>query len=222
MTRLERQDHLFTLHLGDDENRITLAVIQELEGRLDEVLQSAGDGPAALIVAADGKYWSTGIDLEALSAAPAAEQEAFLPALNRLLGRILCFPVPTVAALNGHVFAGGALMALAMDYRVMRTGRGWFCLPEIDIQVPFHPAMTSLLRAKLSPRVLRDAVLTGHRYTAEEALAAGIVDHDCTVTDLPAQAAATISPLAEKARPAYAKFKRDLYGELAHELGYQA
>ena len=72
-----------------------------------------------------------------------------------LLRRILTFPMVTVAAIRGkclmctysmfhdspmplgHAFAGGAMLSLAHDYRVMRTGRGWFCLPEIKLKMLF-------------------------------------------------------------------------------------
>ena len=130
--------------------------------------------------------------------------------------------MPLAAALNGHAFAGGALLALAADYRVMRSDRGWFCLPEIDIQVPFAPPMMELLKTKLSPNVLRDAVLTGRRYTAEEGIAAGIVDKACTLEKLEEETAALLRPLSEKGRVPYTKFKKDVYGDLAKSFGHEA
>ena len=46
----------------------------------------------------------------------------------------------------GHAFAGGALLSLAHDYRVMRTGRGWFCMPEIKLKLRFTMDFLQLLR----------------------------------------------------------------------------
>ena len=58
---------------------------------------------------------------------------------------MLIFPVPTIAALNGHAFAAGMMLALAHDYRVMRDDRGFLCLPEVDLHMPFAPGMNSII-----------------------------------------------------------------------------
>jgi enoyl-CoA hydratase/carnithine racemase len=62
------------------------------------------------------------------------------------LGRLLCFPVPTIAAINGHAFAGGFMLAFAHDYRIMRTDRGFLCLPEIDLGMGLLPGMNAIIR----------------------------------------------------------------------------
>lgn len=211
---------IFTLTMNSGENRFTLDFIKQCNAQLDEILERAGDGPAALVLTGEGKYWSNGIDLESLSTAAPEDQVAFLPALNALLGRLVSFPMPTLAAINGHTFAGGALLALTCDYRIMRTERGWFCLPEVDIQVPFAPAMHTLMKSKLSQATLREAVLSGRRYTGDEALEAGIVDALCDVSELAATCATTLTPLAQKGRSIFAQMKNGLYGDVATELGW--
>lgn len=56
--------------------------------------------------------------------------------LNALLGRFLTFPIPTIAAINGHCFAGGFTLALAHDFRIMKQAEGkaqiWCALNEVD------------------------------------------------------------------------------------------
>ena len=88
----------------------------------------------------------------------------------------MAFPVPTVAAMNGHAFAAGAMLALAHDYRVMRGDRGFFCLPEVDIKIPLAPGMNALIKCRLSPTVFRDTILTGRRIGGMEAKELAIVD----------------------------------------------
>lgn len=51
-----------------------------------------------------------------------------------------------VMVLAGHAFAGGALLALAHDARVMQTKRGWISLPEVFLQLPFRPGMLELIK----------------------------------------------------------------------------
>ena len=100
---------------------------------------------------------------------------ALLESVHALYARLLGFAAPTVAAVQGHAFAGGAMLALAHDIRVMRADRGWFCLPEVDINIPFTPGMSALITARLPVNAAHEAMTTGRRYTAPEALGAGIV-----------------------------------------------
>ena len=123
-----------------------------------------------------------------------------LPAANgqSILSRLLTFGLPTVAAINGHAFAGGFLLSLACDHRVMRTERGFLCMNEIDIGFALTPGMNALLDAKLPKHVMRDTVLQGRRWTAEEAVAQGFVDAVEAVEGLPAAAAAVAASHAPK------------------------
>src|SRR4029453_6531940 len=84
--------------------------------------------------------------------------------VQNLLARVLSLPVPTVAALQGHVVAAGAMLAPAHDFRGMRADRGYFCLPEVDIHIAFTPGMSALIQARLTPQVAHEAMTTGRRY----------------------------------------------------------
>jgi len=113
----------------------------------------------------------------------------FLNNFYILAARLLTLSVITVAGINGHAFAGGWLIAACCDYRVMNKNKGFVCMNEIDmnltpndsnIEVGMFPGvdlkMTSVLQSKFSQRIIRDMYLTGKRYTAPEALVAGLVD----------------------------------------------
>ena len=65
--------------------------------------------------------------------------------------------MPTVAAVQGHVFAAGAMFALSHDVRVMRADRGFFCLPEVDIRIPFSTGMSALVQGRLVKQVAHEA-----------------------------------------------------------------
>src|SRR5262249_8288969 len=142
--RLSREGNVYLLWLGGGQNRMNLDWIGAVEAHLGELEKSPA--PRALVTSASGKCWSTGIDLDWI-AANAEKTEEFLERLHALLARVLALGVPTVAAIQGHVFAAGAMLALAHDQRVMRRDWGYFCLPEIDLSLPFTPAMTELIRA---------------------------------------------------------------------------
>lgn len=86
------------------------------------------------------------------------------------------YPMPTIALINGHCFAGALMTAMMHDYRIMNPHRGYLCLNEVDLGVPLKPAMSSIFRQKTSPQTYRTLVLEGKRFKALEALEAGIID----------------------------------------------
>ena len=210
MPTLDRQGDLYVLHLGDDENRIGPDFIESVLGHLDEV--AAAPPPRALVTAASGKFFSFGLDVGWMRANRDRVPE-HLSNLHELLARFLELPVPTVAAIQGHAFAGGALLALAHDHIVMRADRGYFCLPEIDIQVPFSPGLMRLITSAMPERTAREVVLTGRRYGGEDAVAAGIVDEAVPEAELLGAAMAWAEPAAAKDPATFAAMKRGLYAE---------
>lgn len=173
MPTLERDGDVFVLDLGDGDNRFNQDLITSINAALDEV--TAAPTPRALVIGATGKIWCNGLDLDWLAANLDVVPQ-FVRELHELLARILELPVPTVAAIQGHCFAGGAMLAIACDERVMREDRGYFCLPEIDIRIPFTPGMAALIRDRLLPQVARESMTTGRRYGGSEALEAAIVE----------------------------------------------
>ncbi len=132
---------------------------------------------------------------------------------------MLALPIPTVAAMNGHSFAGGGMFALAHDYRVMRADRGFFCLPEVDIQLPLAPGMQALIGAKLDAATRRDLILSGRRIGGGEAAALRVVDESVPAGEVLSAAVARAAALANKSRATYGALKRGLYVEAIRLLG---
>jgi Delta3-Delta2-enoyl-CoA isomerase len=203
---LEKQGNVFVLRMSAGENRFSFPFFDELEAALDEVMKSSG--AAALVTVGEGKFYSNGIDLEWLSKQTFDPSE-FIGRMHRVYAKVLAFPMITVAALNGHAFAGGAMLALAHDFRVMRTDRGYFCLPEVDISIPFTVPMSALIRHRLHPVVAHEAMVTGRRFTAAEALAARIVDDTATEEAVLSRAVSLAEPLAGKERGTLGAIKRN-------------
>ncbi len=173
MPKLDRQDNIYVLDLGDGENRFHPDWIASVNGALDEVERA--EGHRALVTTATGKFYSNGLDLDWLFA-HAEQREDYLGTVHALLARMLSVPVITVAALQGHAFAAGAMFSLAHDFRVMRADRGFWCLPEADINLPFSPGMSALIQSRLAPQTAHEAMVTARRFGGHDAFAAGIVD----------------------------------------------
>ena len=210
MIDLERDGDVVVLRMRAGENRFNRGFIDAMNAALDEV--EAMEGSPALVTTGEGKFYSNGLDLAWMQGEGAADLDPFIADVHRMFARFLAFPLPTVAAMNGHAFAGGAMFALAHDYRVMRSDRGYFCLPEADLGVPLVDGMTALIREKIgSGPVLRDAVLAGERFASVEAVAASFVDVEAPEDGVLDAAIALVAPLAGKDRSTRQALKRGLY-----------
>ena len=207
--RIDVDAGIAVVTLGDGPNSVTDAFVADANAALDAV---EADGEVrAVVTTGAGKHYSNGFDLDFLGSLEGAAFTAFFLDSRALLARVLTFPLPIAAALNGHAFGIGAMLALAHDVRVARSDRGWFCLPEIDLGMRFHPSMTALIGARLPAGTRHEAILTGRRYGGAEAVAAGIAQAQAGEGDLVAAAAALLAPFAGKDPALVAKMKRDLY-----------
>jgi Delta3-Delta2-enoyl-CoA isomerase len=215
MPHLTQDGDVLLLHLGSDENRFHPDWIAQVSDALDEA--EAAGGPRALVTVAEGKFWSNGLDLEWVAAHP-DELSFYLAAAQSLLARMLTFPAPTVAAIQGHCFAAGAMLALAHDFRVMRADRGYFCLPEVDLGMPFTPGMSALIQARLTPAAAHTAMVTGRRYGGTDALAAGLVDQVADEGQVRLAAIELAAPLAAKNGETMGLIKTGMYGPVVHAL----
>jgi Delta3-Delta2-enoyl-CoA isomerase len=209
MIDLHRDGPVFVLAMNAGENRFEPGFLAAFESALDEVERAPA--PAALVTSGAGKFYSNGLDVAWMMAnGPTAAGEMIQRTLA-VIGRVLTLPVFTVAAVNGHAFGAGAQLAVAHDLRLMRTGRGYWCMPEIDMPAPLHPGMVAILQARIPAAAVHEAIATGRRFGGEDAAAAGIVDRAIGEDVLLATAVDAAAAMAGKAHPVMARLKRSLY-----------
>ncbi|HEY5014941.1 MAG TPA: enoyl-CoA hydratase/isomerase family protein [Acidimicrobiia bacterium] len=215
---LDQHGDVWVLTMRNGENRFDLESIAALHAALDRVEQV--ETPVALVTTGEGKFYSNGLDLDwLLSAGP--EAAGFIDDVHRLLGRVLGFAGVTVAAVNGHAFAGGAMLTAAHDAVVMRDDRGYWCLPEVDLGLPLSPAMYAVVAAHISEPTLRVALHSGRRYSAADALAAGIVHEVATESAVVERAIARASEVASKNRDVIRAHKRLMYADALRLCGVE-
>lgn len=212
----EQGDGVVVVRWDDGENRLNLSSVGEWHDVLDDL--GSRTGPLAVVVTGTGKYFSNGLDLARISEVP-EEAGAIVEGVHRLLGRLLLLPAWTVFALNGHAFAAGAMIASTGDARLMRTERGYWCVPEVDLGLPFTPEMTAALTARLPWPAATQAMISGRRYDAPAAAAAGIVDEAVPVEHLLERAVEQAAAVASKDRSVIADHKRQLFGAAAATCG---
>ncbi len=171
-----------------------------------------GRGRPSLVTTARGKIYSNGLDLDWLRAQDEEQLAGYVVAVHEVFARLLELPVPTVAAVPGHAFAAGGMFALAHDFRVMRADRGWFCLPEVDLGIPFTDGMAALIQARLTPQVAHEVMTTGRRYGGVEAHSLQIVDLAVPEDDVVPTALKLAADLAPKAGATLGRIKTTMYG----------
>ncbi|RAG84095.1 enoyl-CoA hydratase/isomerase family protein [Streptacidiphilus pinicola] len=215
MPTLDRDGDVFVLDIGDGENRFHPDWLAAVNGLLDEVEQA--EGPKALVTTATGKFFSNGLDLDWL-VANADRADWYVETVQALFARVLALPFVTVGALQGHTFAAGAMLSLAHDLRVMRADRGFWCLPEADINIPFTPGMSALIQARLAPQTAHAAMVTARRYGGLDALAAGIVDATADEAGLRTAAIELARAQAAKAGPTVGTIKERMYAPVLETL----
>ncbi|HHC08682.1 MAG TPA: enoyl-CoA hydratase/isomerase family protein [Actinobacteria bacterium] len=213
---LARDGAVYVLDLGAGENRIDGEFLDAFAACLDRV--EASDPPRALVTTGSGRFYSNGLDLEAFADETPPRRAEFLGRFERLLGRLLVAPFVTVAAIVGHCYAGGALLALAHDLRVMRADRGFFCLPSVDVGIPFTPAMTRLVTAKIPPPVSQVLVVTADRIGGEEAARTGVVSEALPAAEVVPRAVELAAAAADKDPETLATVKRRLYDPVVSRI----
>jgi Delta3-Delta2-enoyl-CoA isomerase len=213
---LERQGGVFVVQMVDGENRFNRPFVEAMHRALD-IIESY-DGPCAMVTTGSGKFYSNGLDLEWLGSGE--DTTGFLESVYALFARILGLDVYTVAAVNGHAFAAGAMLASVHDSVIMRADRGYWCLPEVDLGFPLTPEMYAALAAHIELKVLAQASLTGRRFSAEDAVAAGIAAESQGEDNVLPRAVEIASGLADKNRRVIAAHKTLLYGQaIANTVG---
>jgi enoyl-CoA hydratase/carnithine racemase len=100
----------------------------------------------------------------------------------------------------------------------MRADRGFWCLPEADIDIPFTRGMSALIQARLAPQTAHEAMTTARRYGGHDARAAGIVDHAVPEDAVRSTALQLAAAQAGKAGATLATIKTRLYGPVLDVL----
>ncbi|UCD91049.1 MAG: enoyl-CoA hydratase/isomerase family protein, partial [Desulfobacterales bacterium] len=142
----------------------------------------------------------------------------FLNQFTRLYTYMFLYPKPIVAALNGHAIAGGCMLALACDYRVMVSGRAKISLNEISFGSSVFAGSTEMLRFCVGNRNATEVLYSGAMYTAEEAKVLGLIDAITAEEDLIHEATKKAMDLGEKPGPAFTSIKLLLRKSVAEAM----
>jgi len=166
--------------------------------------QAESDGAKVLVITGRPGFFSGGLDLKLLPTLSASELGDFLITFARTMLRVFSFPVPTIAAINGHAIAGGAMLTFACDRRFALDGPYRIQMNETLIGLPLPSWMFLIARSAIPSRWRNEALLHARAYNPNEALERGILD---------AVAQDAESLAAQVSLPAYAASKKNLLQE---------
>lgn len=185
---------------------------------LEQVMRDlAADPPRGLVLTGAGRTFSAGLALPQLVDLDRAEMRTFMQAFSRAMAAVLTLPTATVAAVNGHAIAGGCVLALMCDHRMMCDGPGRIGLNEVAIGIGLPASVVAPLRARVPARSLAPIALAGDLFAPAEALALGLVDDVVPQIDLDVLAIERAAELAGAA-PAVAQVKAALLRPVLTEL----
>ena len=171
------------------------------------IAQIAASDARALVLVGEGRIFSAGVDLPRLVEGGRRYLEAFLPELSECFLDLFRFPRPAIAAVNGHAIAGGCVLACCCDRRLMTRGAARIGVPELRVGVPFPITVLEIVRSCLPTPIAQEMIIAGATYTAEEALARGVVHELVDEAGVLARAVAVAEEMAAVPAVAFAQSK---------------
>jgi enoyl-CoA hydratase len=210
-----QNESILTLRLAHGKaSALDVELLDTLLRELDQV----ADDTHGLVLTGTGSIFSAGVDLFRLTREGADYVRRFLPLLSRFVRALFSFPKPVVAAANGHAIAGGCVIVLASDARLMAEGAGRIGLPELLVGVPFPTAALEVVRFAVPRDKVQSLIYTGRTLLPRDALVAGLVDEVVASDDLLARAQEVARQLSLIPPPVYRMMKQAVRAEALERM----
>lgn len=180
---------------------------------LDAALETHAQDPAvrvAVLGTAVPGFFCNGLDPDAVHGASVAQIRELIQYFFSVLKKLLFFPVPVVAAINGHAMGYGAMLALMSDFRLMLDKGARIAFPEINIGIGLPVFVASPLQDVVGMNQARDLLLYGKALKGPDALAIGLIDELHDGAELDAAAHKTAKKLAGLSNSAVRSMKTTL------------
>ena len=216
-----KDENVAIITMTNGENRQNLVFGKTLSAMLDEIIadKSITD---LIITSNDEKNFSQGIDVEWIMGQMQKNEHQpvtdFINEMDNVFKKLLLYPVPVIAAINGHAFGNGSIVSCACDFRFMRSDRGFFCFTEVNIGIPFRWGMNAFVKKAIPLHIFSQMQFTGNRYTAPELEKHNIIVKACAnQEDLMAQTIA-FAKTFQKKRGIFGELKKRLYTDIVKVL----
>jgi len=211
LVQWETQENIAIITMCNGANRQNLEFAGQMNQCFDQIL-GVESLHSIVLTSSDEKNFSQGIDVDWLTQRFAQQDFAtirtFMYEMNNIFKRLLLMPIPVVAAINGHAFGNGAILSCACDFRFMTKDKGFFCFPEVDVNIPFLPGMIAFIRKAIPEHLFNEMILSGKRVTAPELESHNVIVRACeNRAELLAQAREYAGSF-NKRRPIFGELKK--------------
>jgi enoyl-CoA hydratase len=209
----QKHDHVVVVTMNTNKvNAQNPAFFDDLHAAFDRL--EAEFNVCAVVLTGTGKVFSAGLDLDHHFAMYARrdlkEIDNWFAAYRATNLRLFTYPRPTVAAINGHAYAGGFITAIDCDYRIATEGALQFALNEVPIGIPMPAVYCEIIKYAIGTQAASEFTLFGQVYDLEAARRMRVVHKTMAPNELLDAAVARAAHLKPDCYPAYAFSKRAL------------
>ena len=205
MLRLEDHGPIAVLRLT---NGVTNPIGKKLLEEMSTAIIDIKSKRKGLVLAGNTKFFSIGLDLPNLLALGHKEMADFWNAFEDFVLSLYTLPIPTACAMAGHATGGGAILALACDYRFMASGKKLIALNEVKIGVPVPYLADLLLRQIVADRVAVEMEFRSGFLGPDEAKTVGLADGVGSEEEVETRAMERVSELVALPAQAFALTKQ--------------
>ena len=214
---VQKHDGMTTISLTRGKvNALNGMVVDELRKHLETM--KSDPKVHAIILTGQGKFFSFGFDVPEFLSFTKDQFTEYLINFTNLYTYLFLYPKPVIAALNGHTIAGGCMLSLACDSRLMVAGKAKISLNEIAFGSSVLAGSVEMLRFLVGNANAAEILYSGSMYSAEEAKSLGLVQEVLTEEHLMVGAKKVAADLASKYSPAFASIKSLLRKPIAEEM----
>jgi len=211
---LRNEGKVAIISMDNGKNANNLEFAQQLLDLLKQV-EEEKTNKALILTSSDEKNWSQGIDvmwlMSSIQGGKKDDVKAFLSIMDEVYSYMMQYPMPIIAAMNGHTFGNGIVIAAACDFRFMRSDKGYICFPEVDMNIPFVPGLIDVILKAIPKYKFNDMILTGRKLGASEMAEANFIDRTFESVDSLDEGALEFAKTFSKSRAIFAEHKRRLH-----------
>ncbi len=187
-------------------NALNDAVVDKLQETFEDVRDA--DNVSAVVLTGQESFFSFGFDVPGFMSYPRDSFQRYVLRYSELVKTIFMFPKPVIAALNGHTVAGGCVLAMACDYRVMISGKPKIALNEMTFGSSLFSCVTETLKYAVGTKKTEQIIYSGKMHSAEQAHSLGMIDRVASEDQFHKAIAEVAEDFAKKDLAAFASIKR--------------